>query len=231
MQKLADYPTWWGAYQKALNEDIDKDTAVAMADQAVIATQGSGMVKDLSALERSKFGKLFTVFYNFMGTNLNLGMIVYETSKTRAETAAKLLVLFALLPAIEQVLREALSIGDDDDDETLWRKLAANQLSFLFGSFIGLREFQNVSRLLQHGRANYEGPAGLRIFSDAYKLSEQAAQGDFDLAFLRASINLIGAATGLPAAQLNRSISGVNALSEGDTDNPAALLLGYRRSP
>ncbi|MDR2093756.1 MAG: hypothetical protein LBP58_10690 [Azoarcus sp.] len=229
-QKLVDYPTWWGAYQQALDGGNDSAKAVAMADQAVIASQGSGMVKDLSAMERHPIGKIFTVFYNFMGTNLNLGMISAETARTRGEAAALLFVLFVVSPMIEMAFRAALTLGDDDDDETLWKKLAANEASFLLGSFVGLRELQNISQTIHHGRANYEGPTGLRAISDAYKWSDQAAQGEFDRAFLRTSINLIGSATGLPAAQINRTASGIDALAEDETDNPLAVLLGYRRA-
>jgi hypothetical protein len=34
---------------------------------------------------------------------------------------------------------------------------------------------------------------------------------------------------GLPGAQINKTITGAEALDEGETDNPAALLLGYQQ--
>ena len=59
-QALVDYPTWYGAFEKAMadpalrNEDgtIDEARAVAMADQAVIAAQSGGQAKDLAQIQR-----------------------------------------------------------------------------------------------------------------------------------------------------------------------------------
>ena len=58
---MVDTPTWIGAYRKAEAEgavvqledgSIDDSKAVAMADQAVIDSRGSGMTKDLAGIER-----------------------------------------------------------------------------------------------------------------------------------------------------------------------------------
>jgi hypothetical protein len=75
----------------------------------------------------------------------------------------------------------------------------------------------------------YTGPAGVRVVADALKMAEQAKQGEFDDSFRRASVNLLGDLTGLPAAQINRTITGIKALDEGETDNPAAVVLGYQK--
>ena len=78
-------------------------------------------------------------------------------------------------------------------------------------------------------RSDYSGPAGLRIVADAYKFMKQAGQGEFDDAFRKSAINLLGDFTGLPSAQINRTINGANALVEGETSNPAAVVLGYTK--
>ena len=41
-------------------------------------------------------------------------------------------------------------------------------------------------------------------------------------------IFLIGDFTGLPAAQINRTITGTKALAEGKTENPAAVAFGFQ---
>jgi len=76
---------------------------------------------------------------------------------------------------------------------------------------------------------DYTGPAGLRVVADAIKFSQQARQGEFDDAFRKALVNAAGSTMGLPAAQINRSITGAKALAEGETENPAALVLGYQK--
>ena len=75
VQQVVDVPTWWGAYEKAIAAGNEETRAVALADQAVIDAQGSGQTKDLSAIERGGPAlRLFTVFYSFMNTALNLGV-------------------------------------------------------------------------------------------------------------------------------------------------------------
>ena len=43
----------------------------------------------------------------------------------------------------------------------------------------------------------------------------------------KAIVNVTGELLRLPAAQVNRTITGTKALIEGDTQNPAAVLFGY----
>ena len=45
----------------------------------------------------------------------------------------------------------------------------------------------------------------------------------------QALINVIGDVAGLPAAQVNRTVTGAEALRTGTTKNAAALVLGYQK--
>jgi len=234
MQRAVDLPTWWGAYEKAQAEGNDEARSVALADQAVKDSQGSGMTMDLSAIERGgPFVKLFTTFYTFMGSAFNLGVtqtMAADTAAKRAKLTSDYLLIYVLPPAMGLALKAALTPGDsgDDDPEKLAKKLAAEQVSFLMGMMVGLREFSNVSSVITGKPNDYAGPAGLRAVSDSIKLSQQTAQGEFDTAFRKAFVNTAGDFFGLPSAQLNRSITGIEALSEGKTDNPAAVIFGYQ---
>lgn len=76
---------------------------------------------------------------------------------------------------------------------------------------------------------SYSGPAGLRVIPDAIKAAQQARQGEFDDAFRKSAVNIVGDLFALPAAQINRSVTGVQAMSEGETENPAALVFGFQR--
>jgi hypothetical protein len=73
-QMLVDLPTWVGAYEKFLAETPgDEARAVALADQLVIDTQGSGAMKDLAKIQRgNEYLKLFTSFYGYFNTTYNL---------------------------------------------------------------------------------------------------------------------------------------------------------------
>lgn len=233
-QQAVDVPTWLGAYEKAVAGGNDEARSVALADQAVIDAQGGGQTKDLSAIERgSSTAKLLTVFYSFMNTALNVGVAQGMTNKNAAKTAADMALLYVVPAVLGALLKDALTPGDADDGDMdkLLKKLLAEQLGFLFGLFVGIREFTPLAKSMVGeggGLNSYSGPAGLRVVPDAMKAAQQAQQGEFDDAFRKSAINLTGSLFGLPAAQINRTITGAIALNEGKTQNPAALALGFQ---
>ncbi|MFN7341418.1 MAG: hypothetical protein ACK5VI_10110 [Opitutia bacterium] len=238
VQKMVDVPTWLGAYEKALAAGNDEDRAVDLADQAVVDAQGGGQLKDLSAIERgSPAMKLFTVYYTFMNTTFNLATgraMLADTPAKKARFAVDLLLLTTVPAVLGMAIKSALTPGGDDEEdlEGLARKMVGENLSYLLGLMVVTREFGEVGKIVAGAegvRSEYGGPAGLRFISDAYRLVTQAAQGEFDDAFRKAAINVVGDLTGLPSAQTNRTITGIKALAEGETENPAAVIFGYQR--
>ena len=238
LQQIADTITWQAALEKAMSADpSDEARAIALADQAVIDSQGGGAVKDLSAIERGGPAfKLFTVFYSFMNTALNLNANIISSPDSRARKAVDLLMINVIPVILIYSMKEALRAGPDDDDDWDWEKLAkrlvAEEIDFLMGQMVIVRELAEAVKTLlganDLGR-DYKGPAGIRVVADAIVFSKQAHQGEFDTAFRKSAINLIGDMSGLPAAQINRSISGWEAYSEGETDDPLAPVFGYVR--
>lgn len=236
MQRTVDVPTWLGARAKAVAEGADDARAVSLADQAVIDSQGSGMTKDLSGIERGgPTAKLFTVFYSYMNTTLQLvrgGLKSARTPSQRGREAAEILILIGAQAALVAALKDALTPGDSgewDDPDKIARRIGGESLSFAMGMFVGVREISEAAKIISGSMRDYTGPAGLRPLGDTLAMVKQVSQGEFDRAFWRAAINLVGDATGLPAAQANRTITGVQALAEGDTDNPAAILFGHQQ--
>jgi hypothetical protein len=236
-QQMVDVPTWQGAYEKAIAEGSEETRAVALADQAVIDSQGGGQTKDLSAIERGgPAQRLFTVlFYSFMNTALNLGVaqtMGANTPARRAKLAVDYLMLYTAPAVLGYFLKTALTPGDSGDDDLgeLARKLAAEQLSYLMGLMVVVREFGEVAKIVTGNPSfGYQGPAGIRAVSDAQKFGQQAMQGEFDDAFRKAAVHLLGDFTGLPSAQINRTLTEIKALEESETDNPAAAAFGVRR--
>lgn len=224
VQQQVDVITWHAQLNKSLRAGVDIQDAVAHADQAVIDSQGSGMTKDLAAIERGgEWRKLFTVYYGFMNTVLNLEVNALTSKRSLGYKAGTVLMLSVAMPIIDAALSDLLKPGDSDDwDEEHWQasvgKAVANSLT---GHFFALRE-------LQFGGRSYSGPTGTRSIADAYKLGAQAWQGELDAGFRRALINTAGSWYGLPAAQINRSWDGFEALDDGKTDNPLALIFGYK---
>ena len=233
MQRMVDVPTWWGAYEKAMSEGNDQERAAALADQAVIDSQGSGMVKDLSAIERGGPAlKLFTTFYSFFNTTLNLGVEKTMTQESKAKLAAQYLLLFSVPALLSAALKDALTPGDagDDDPKKLARKLIGAQLSYLFGLMFGVRELGGIANIVagESFGGDYKGPGGTRAIADLLKLTKEASQGEADDGLRKAVVNFAGDALRLPAAQINRTVTGAKALSEGKTTNPAALVFGFQ---
>ena len=228
IQQIVDTSIWHGALAKAMDSGKDLDTAIKLADQTVLDTQGGGQIKDLSEFERgSNTQKLFTVFYAYMNTALNQGFVEVKTQKSKAKLAANLIMIYVIPNALNAMIRSALIPGDDDED--LAKKLAKEQISFLLGLFVGGRELAQLANIITGDRFyGYTGPSGLRPIDDTYKFAQQAAQGEIDHAFVRASINLLGDVFGIPSAQINRTIKGAEALQDDETDNPAALLMGHQ---
>ncbi|WP_314775371.1 hypothetical protein [Cardiobacterium hominis] len=224
VQQQVDIITWHAQLNKSLRAGADIQDAVAHADQAVIDSQGSGMTKDLAAIERGgEWRKLFTVYYGFMNTVLNLEVNALTAKRSLGYKAGTVLMLSVAMPIIDAALSDLLKPGDSDDwDEDHWQtavgKAVANSLT---GHFFALRE-------LQFGGRSYSGPTGTRSIADAYKLGAQAWQGELDAGFRRALINTAGSWYGLPAAQINRSWDGVEALGDDKTDNPLSLIFGYK---
>lgn len=243
LQLIADIPTWWGAYQKALaevtvgmDEEVADDLAVKLADQAVIDAQGGGQVKDLALIQRGgPMQKLFTVFYGFFSTAYNLGVERAKETNYRSplevmHLAGDFLLLYSVPAVLASLLKEALTPGGGDDPEKLARKLIGEQISYLMGLMVGVREMTGAVQYVTGTKqfdTSYGGPAGLRFFQELEKLAKQVNQGDLDRALARSVVNVGGVLLALPSAQVNRTIDGVVALQEGKTDNPAALLFGY----
>lgn len=237
-QQMVDVPTWWGAYEKAVAEGNNETRAIALADQAVIDAQGGGQTKDLAAIERGgPAQKLFTVFYSFMNTALNVGVsqtMGANTPAKRARLAVDYAMLYVAPAVLGYFLKAAMTPGDsgDDDPEKIAKKLLANQIDYLMGLMVVVREFSEAAKMVSGANdvgRDYTGPAGLRLVADSGQLAKQVHQGEFDDAFRKAAVNVVGDLFGLPSAQLNRTITGAEAIADGETNNPAAVVFGYQK--
>jgi hypothetical protein len=231
MQLVADVPTWLGAYEKAIAEGQAEERAVALADQAVLDAQGGGQTKDLSEIQRgSPALKLFTNFYSFFNVAYNLGV---EKTKQKGRKpkqypslALDYLLLYSIPAALASLLKAAITPGDEED---LPKKIAADQISYVMGLIIGAREAAAAVQAaagVEQFKGSYGGPAGLRLFQEIDKLGDQIAQGDIDATLLKAANNVAGIVFHYPSGQMNRTAEGAVALIEGDTGNPAALVVG-----
>ena len=244
LQLIADVPTWLGAYAKAQAAGHDDTTAVALADQAVRDSQGGGQIGDLAEIQRGGVWlKLWTNFYSFF--NIGYNQMAESLAETRRVGPSRLpllaadVALVAILPSVlGELLKHALR-GDDWDWEELGPQLAKSQLSFLLGFMVGLRDATAAGDLVlaasgaDVGPSTNKGPSSLRLFTqDLPQLATQVGQGvqtgDWE-GVRKPAINTAGVLLHFPAAQVNRTIDGFEAMAKGETKNPTALLAGPPR--
>lgn len=223
MQLVADVPTWIGQYEKSTAEGLDEAAAVAMADRAVLESQGGGATKDLAEVQRKH--PMLTQFYSYFSVTLNLA--AEQTAATNFKNPAAvagwlgdmalLMVIPAILPAL---IMYGLKGGDDDED---WAKRIAQwQLGYLLGTVVGLRELSGGV-----GGFDYAGPPVGRVVSASIKFGKQLAQGEVDEPAVLSLVELIGAAFGIPTVQILRSYKGWKAWDEGQEGaGPQSVLFG-----
>jgi predicted GNAT family acetyltransferase len=230
VQSTVDIPTWIGAYDKAILADNSEERAIALADQAVRSAQGNGAISDLSEIERGGGAqKLFTSFYSYFNTVHNLIEAQRRTPGRGNAAWVSHGIMLTMLPAVLMViLREVLVAGDGSGEEELAQKMIEEGVASLFSTMVGVRELTGAAKMLAGAsKQDYQGPAGLRALSVAFRGAGVATDGELDAKDLKAAVNVLGL-IGLPSAQINRTIAGADALIEGDTENPAALLFGYQ---
>lgn len=237
MQLVADIPTWLGQYHKAVEHGADEDGAVAQADQAVLDAQGGGQIKDLAGIQRGgPLRKLFTNFYSFFNTTYNntgdaYGRTNFKSPMSVGLFLVDLMLLYSVPAAMGTLLKAALHSGDDgaDDEKKLVRQLISDQLTYLFGTMVGLREIAGGIQSAAGLPGDYQGPASVRLFAELTKLGKQAGQGEIDEAFAKAFANTVGILFHLPSGQVTATIDGIVTMANGKTANPGALLVGSNK--
>jgi hypothetical protein len=233
-QLMADIPTWLGAYEKAQAENASEQDAIAMADQAVIDSQGSGHIKDLASIQRGgPLKKLWTNFMSYFQTTYNLSTDSIKGTNFKSPTSiARLgvdfLLLYTIPILIEEYVRGALLRGECDDGKDwacMREKIVRDHIAYpLSGIFIG-REFVGMAQ----GFSQYQGPAGMRGIAELSKFATQVGQMENDEKLWKAANKTGGVFFHWPAVQVERVIWGSLDLAEGKTDKVTAPLFGYSK--
>jgi len=220
MQTVVDTVTWLGAYDKEMEAGShDEGKAVAMADRAVIDSQGSGTIENLAAVQRGgPMQKLWTNFYTFMNTSFNLTAESWRKRNFRnpadvGRFAGDMMLLYYFPIVLNQMVIDALRQDYDEDedwDEYLLRQtfsfdVAKDVAAFGMSTVMGGRE---VAGFVQ-GYTDYKGPPGTRFFAAAGRLTQQSVQGELDPQFWRAANEAGGIIFHYPANQLRRLADGV----------------------
>lgn len=224
-QLIADIPTWAGMYEKQIDAGETHERAAALADQAVIDSQGDGTIKDLAGVQRGgPFQKLWTNFYSWFNVAYNqLAESTNDARRVGPERLPLLAVDFLLIAVVPALLTSLLrgAVGGDDWDD-MKKRIAGDQASTYTGFLFGFRELGAA-----FGVGNsYSGPAGARAIDATIKFGKQAQQGEADEAFWKAANNAAGVLFHYPAGQVQRTYLGVEALADGKTKNPMVVMTG-----
>lgn len=230
-QMVADVPTWFAQYEKSMAAGENESQAVDLADQAVLDSQGSGLVKDLSGIQRGgQFMRLWTNFYSYFNVVWNnnaeaFGRVKINDPISIGRLASDLFFINILPATLTFVLREAVIKGECDHGRDLAcsaKKIARENASYTLGQLFIIRELSGAAA----GFTGYEGPAGSRVTAEASKLLIQIQQLEADKALFRSLNQTAGILLHYPAGQVDRVVQGFIKLDKGETKNPLAPVFG-----
>ena len=244
-QRTVDVPTYLGAYDKYTKElhleqaatpaeraDMEEQ-AHRLAAQAVKETQGAGELFDQAGVQRgTELVKLFTVFFSYMNTVYNKNVNNFRaTHFDSPEEVGKFIANFILInivPAVMSVALKNMLKGTCEwgDTECLLVRYNAEQVGYLLGQMVGLRELSSVSDIVTGGKTyGYSGPAGARLAPEVIKLVQQLEQGDMDGALAKSANTVAGTLLHYPAGQINSTVAGAIAAQETDAEGLETLQL------
>jgi hypothetical protein len=235
-QRIADVPTWLGEYEKQMHAHPgDEARAIALADQAVLDSQGGGQIKDLAEAQRGgPIAKLFMTYAAYSLTVLNAsaraaGRTDFRSPASTLTFMGHVSLLYIMPALLTEILRCGVGRATCDDPLTFIEKVGGEILGTALNGVIYVREAASsvkVALNLDPGVRGYEGPAASRPFQILAQLAQQVRQHEVDGALEKAAFAAAGVIWRFPAAQVQRSVDGWIALQEDRTDNPLAVVFG-----
>ncbi len=219
MQRVADVPTWLGQYEKSRAAGEPEARAYALADQAVIDSQGSGRLMDLSKVQRGgPVAQLYMTFYSYGATTFNAtyrraGRTDFKSPKQIAQFLGGVSLIF-VFPAFGTVLLNRIFRGAGDDDDDLADYLTEVGRESLASALNGIVLARELTGAFAKETRGYAGPAGARLLQMMNGAITQAKQGELDDAAIKAFLDVGGVLAGLPTAQVRRTIDGWQSIQE-----------------
>lgn len=130
-----DIPTWIGAYNLGLKDGLSVEKAIDYADNILTTSQGSGHIKDLSALQRERgLKRALTMFSTWTFIQYNLQRDIVKSAKKFPVDAFAKSVWITLAPAVLAAWMRGNFGPDDEEDETWAGWLAQVFLGYNLGS-------------------------------------------------------------------------------------------------
>jgi len=230
------YPTWIGAYNKAMDGDVegvrlgDETAAIKYADMTVRTTQGSGGASNLSMVQQSsELSKLMTMFYSYFNTTYNLQTEAYRKMRAQgisigsvAEFLGQTLMLQLIPAVLGALLLDALPSDEDleDDPEGTWAMWTLMALiKYGIGQVVGYRDVGNsITSGFNFQLTPVEGTIqkGIKSVRDLKDIPEWVEEGEIPDTFVKNALTVFGMAAGIPGSiQMVRMYDYYKKLQEG----------------
>ena len=230
------YPTWIGAYNKAMDGDVegvrlgDETAAIKYADMTVRTTQGSGGASNLSMVQQSsELSKLMTMFYSYFNTTYNLQTEAYRKMRAQgisigsvAEFLGQTLILQLIPAVLGSLLLDALPSDEDleDDPEGTWAMWTLMALiKYGIGQVVGYRDVGNsITSGFNFQLTPVEGTIqkGIKSVRDLKDIPEWVEEGEIPDTFVKNALTVFGMAAGIPGSiQMVRMYDYYKKLQEG----------------
>lgn len=224
-QMLVDAGVWLGAYEKTITEGGGEADAVTYADSVVRRSQASGLIQDLSGIERgtvsatqrqsSAYKTAFTFMFSYFNSKFNVSYGKVADFKagriSKGELAVDMINIIWLESLVTAIIMQNFPTGDDDDLEEATKSWAWWFISQPAQQVIFGRELASAAQ----GFASGGGALGPLLKSTA-SLSNQVSQGEADTALLKSAIGFAGVAIGIPSTQINRFINVIERADNGE---------------
>jgi len=231
MQETVDTATWLAAYDKATSDGLNDGDAIRVADIAVSRLQASGLVSDLSAIERGTLNtatqrqelvKATTMFFSYFNAKYNLLKNKNIQFKNKQISGVDLAMSYVMALVVEGMISAAI-MGqidwDDDDDE----ELSAGEIVWGLGSttIFGAASTIPFVRTIAGGAQGFSGEgaamgqlAGLGEFAGRLVgTGEKLVKGEADTingySLTRQAVDAVNVVYPLPASTINQFIRGL----------------------
>lgn len=223
MDFLAVYPSWWGAYDQAMQQNGgDIDAAVTQANEKIRASQPSGTPIDLSAFQRQRgIMRLFTLFATFVMKYGNRQRESYNAWRSGALPTHQYLWhvwLEAVMPPM--LMTTAFSViqtGEPPEPEELARDVLLYQL-------VGLPFWRDVASLFAgaYKRDKISSPVfqGIEIVGETANNLVKAVNDGDEAAVMQLAWSLAELTSfysGVPVSRVYEKImKGIESMEAGD---------------
>jgi len=215
-QEIVDAISWLGAQAKAEAEGMEPARAIKYADD-VVRSQASGLIQDLSAMERgsfsnsnrfNKFTKLFTFMFSYWNAKYNVASGKYADLRAGRLSAGAYAVDMINLIWVEALLSSFLTgtLPGQTDDEDSEKDRTKDWAWWTLKQPLSIMPFGRDIQSGLEGLPPTSTPVGAAIKA-AGTVAQQAGQGEADVAAVKSVVNLTGLLVGIPSSQINRFIS------------------------